>query len=205
MPSATLRSWTRGRSYPGLGGEERRSEPLIDLPTDEAWLSFNNLIEAHSLAAIRRAHQVPMRRIREALDYAERKLKIRRLLLSDDLLAGQGNLFLEHLGDLVNLSRSGQLAMRKVLKNYLERVERDEAGMPVRFYPSLGLPVEQTKKIVIDPRLSYGRPVVAKAGVSTSVLSERLDAGESAAEIAEDYGLAEEDVEDAILFEGLAA
>ena len=205
MPAATLRSWTRGRSYPGPAGQERRSEPLIDLPTEEAWLSFNNLIEAHGLAAIRRAHKVPMERIREALDYAQRNLKIQRLLLSEDLLAGQKNLFLEHLGDLINLSRSGQLAMRRVLKNYLERVERDEGGMPVRFYPSLGLPAVESKKIVIDPRLSYGRPVVARTGVSTSVLSERLDAGETPAEIAEDYGLAEEDVEDAILFEGLAA
>lgn len=201
LPEATLRSWTRGRSYPTEGGK-RRSQPLIRLPDEESSaLSFYNLIEAHVLKAIRRAYKVPMSRIREALSYAEERLEIERLLLRKDLLASPGNLFLEHMGDLVNLSRSGQLAMRRILEAHLSRVEHDDDGRPVRFYPMVGGALSGPRNIVIDPRLSFGRAAIAKAGVSTSILKERVDAGEDPEKIAVDYDLEEKDVEEAIVFE----
>ena len=53
LPSATLRSWVAGRSYPRAEGQGRFA-PLIHPPAREpTQLSFWNLIEAHVLRALR--------------------------------------------------------------------------------------------------------------------------------------------------------
>ncbi len=59
--------------------------------------------------------------------------------------------------------------------------------------------------IAIDPGISFGRPVVVRLGISTAVLAERLDAGESIEELASDYGLSTTQVEEAVLYERAAS
>jgi hypothetical protein len=101
-----------------------------------AVLSFWNLIEAHVLRALRTDHGVTLSAARKAVDYAEKEFGIDRLLLSPELKSSAGHLFLERYGELVNLSLSGQLAMRKVLEAHLARVDY-KAGFPVRLRPSV--------------------------------------------------------------------
>ena len=43
--------------------------PLIALGADSRLLSFDNLVEAHVLNAIRRKHGISMQRVRRALEY----------------------------------------------------------------------------------------------------------------------------------------
>jgi hypothetical protein len=86
LSSATLATWVRGRRYPKVAGTGF-SEPLIELPPAETTLlSFNNLVEAHVLRAIRTRHGVPMAGVRSALDYARETLGIARLFLSRELM-----------------------------------------------------------------------------------------------------------------------
>ena len=123
IPRATLAYWTGGPN------------PLIGLPPSGEGLSFNNLVEAHVLRALRNVHGARMANVRSALLYAEEQLGISRLLLHDELLTSGGELFLDHLDQLINLSRSGQLALRKLLEDCLDRVERDEQRLPFRLFP----------------------------------------------------------------------
>ena len=58
--------------------------------------------------------------------------------------------------------------------------------------------------MVIDPTVSFGRPVVAGSGITTSVLVQRVDAGESIEHLAHDYGIEPRLIEDAIVFEKAA-
>src|SRR5215470_3846541 len=122
---STLRSWVRGREYPTRGGTEHWPA----LIRAGQLLSFNNLVEAYVLRALRVDHRVKMAKVREALDYAEREFGIARLLLSTELLATPGNVFLERFGDLINLSRSGQLAAKQLLEAVLKRVHRNPFGL----------------------------------------------------------------------------
>ena len=55
------------------------------------------------------------------------------------------------------------------------------------------------RRVVIDPRISFGAPAVK--GIATWALSGREKAGESIADIAEDFGLTLEDVKAALTFE----
>lgn len=65
MPESTLRAWAFGRRYPNRGGG-RRMLPVI-IPPTKGFLSFTNLVEAHTLAGMRRDHQLRLEKIRPAL------------------------------------------------------------------------------------------------------------------------------------------
>jgi uncharacterized protein (DUF433 family) len=204
LPSATLRSWTIGRSYP-TAARTAHFKPLIHAANDDpTQLSFYNLIEAHVLRSLRVDHGVGIKEVRDAIRYAENTLRIERLLLHKGLCAHAGEVFLDKYGELLNLSASGQLAMRRMLAEHLKRVEWDQRSFPIRLYPFLSGESASDKPIAIDPSIAFGRPIVLRAGISTHAIAERLDAGESVGELAEDYGLTGAEIEEAALYERAA-
>lgn len=204
VAAATLRSWTVGRPYQTRSGT-RRFQPLIHPPGQRSpVLSFNNLIEAHVLRSLRTEHGVPLRTVRQALDYAERELGIERLLTRRQLSTNAGELFLERYGELLNLSASGQLAMRRLLEAHLKRVQWDEWQFPIRLYPFVLPEGVRDQPIAIDPTLAFGRPIVVSAGISTRAIADRIDAGETVSEVAADYEISTTEVEQAVLYERAA-
>lgn len=202
LPESTLRTWVRGRRYPTADGKGF-SPPLITLPDpQEPLLSFTNLVEAHVLAAIRRRHGVPMQRVRTALRYLERVLQVPHPLARQELLTDGVDLFVERFGQLVNLSREGQLAVKELIQAHLRRIEHDASGLAQRLYPfTRGQDLNPPKVVVLDPRISFGRPVIDGTGVRTEVIANRLKAGESVRELAKDYGLEIGKIEEAIRYE----
>ena len=203
IPPATLRYWVLGPS--SARGHESVSQPLIHAPAGARnRLSFNNLVEAHVLRALRTVHRVKMAAVRDALSFAEAELGIDRLLLKDELRTSGQEILLERLGQLISLSKSGQLALRRILAEYLKRVERDESALPFRLYPLPPGWSKGRKTIVIDPRISFGRPTIAGSGISTEALISRIDAGETVDALAEDYGLRAAQIHDAVLYEKAA-
>lgn len=57
---------------------------------------------------------------------------------------------------------------------------------------------------MIDPRISFGRPVVCEGFVSTRTIVDRIDAGEPVDDVARDYDLAPQAIEEAVLYERAA-
>ncbi len=199
LPAATLRDWVRGRSYE-YKGEQRRSEALITLPDPGSpTLSFLNLVEAHVLKAIRRQHRVPMPQVRRALDWLERELPQPHPLASHRFATDGSRLFVEAFGQVVDLSSGAQFVISEVLERYLERIEHDEAGIAARLFPfTRRIETRDPRMIVIDARLAFGRPVIRGTAVPTQTIVERYKAGESIAELVEDYERSLEEIEEAI-------
>jgi len=199
IPNATLRSWVLGRPYP-TGAGERFFRPIIELPDkEERLLSFQNLVEAHVLDAIRRVHGVTFGRVRKAVEYLKTKLASKHPLAEQKFATDGVDLFVEVFGQLVNVSREGQLAIRDLIQAYLQRIERDPIGAPVRLYPfTRERKPDEPKIIVIDPSISFGRPVLVGTGIATTIIAQRYKAGESVEELAEDYGRSRSDIEEAI-------
>ena len=207
VPVATLRSWVRGRGYPTSRGQQF-SEPLVDLAdAARCLLSFVNLVEVHVLAAIRRQHHVSLTTVRQALDYLKRKHPSSHPLADRSFETDGLDLFVQSFEQLVNISKEGQLGMRKVLEIHLRRIERDPSGLAVRLYlftrrhPQLD--VADTAEagpqvIVVDPRVAFGRPVLSGTHIPTEVISQRFGAGESVEELADDYGRTPSEIEEAI-------
>ena len=203
MPAATLRSWVVGRMYPVAQGE-RFSRPVIAIADKERKrLSFVNLVEAHVLNAIRRTHHIALPKVRNALDYLRRQLGSPRPLVDRQFATDSVNLFIEYYGRLMNITQPGQFAMREFLSEHLKLIRRDPQGMPKRLllFPAHAARRDRHAPIMIDPKISFGRPVLVGTGISTTVLAQRFEAGETMDELAEDYGRPRAQIEEAIRFE----
>lgn len=207
IPVDTLRSWVRGRSYQTSHGK-RFSEPLIRLPGEDAKaLSFINLVEAHVLRAIRVEHRVRLDQIRIALNFISQELGYAHPLVREDLLKTDGqSIYVEHLEMLLDASKRGQIAIRETLEIYLTRIEVDEQGIASRLFPFLHHNRrDDPKVIVIDPNISFGRPVIAGTGIPTQVLADRYEAGDSVELLAMDYASDRSLIQTAIDYELKAA
>jgi len=202
---ATLRSWIVGRPYPKGTGTAHSSPLIRPARNPPPTLSFWNLIEAHVLRSLRTDHGVKMDALRRAIHYAGQTLKIERLLLSPELRTDAGKLLLDRYGQLIELSASGQVAMRRLFDEHLARVEWDDWKFPVRLFPvTSGDVIGAARPIAIDAHVAFGRPVLAQKGITTGAIVERMDAGESVSDLAEDYDLSEDEIMEAVLYERAA-
>jgi uncharacterized protein (DUF433 family) len=202
---ATLRSWFVGRPYPKGTGTAHSSPLIRPVKNPPPTLSFWNLIEAHVLRSLRTDHGVKMDALRRAIQYAQQTLKIERLLLSPELRTDAGKVLLDRYGQPIELSASGQVAMRRLFDEHLARVQWDEWKFPVRLFPvTSGDVIGAAKPIAIDAHIAFGRPVLAEKGITTGAIVERIDAGESVADLAEDYALSENEIVEAVLYERAA-
>lgn len=206
IPASTIRAWAQGQAY-RYKARQYWFESVLELPDPgDSRLSYNNLIEAYSLRALRTVHQVALNEVRESVRVASEEYGIPRLLIHKDMRAAAGEVFLERYGALISLGRGQQLAMKRILQDYLWRIEYDEHDLAASFYPLTRGPkaTDSPKIIVLDPRVSFGRPIIDRRGIRTSAIFSRINAGETPAHVAEDYGLTDEEVAEAILFEAAA-
>ena len=196
VPSGTVRYWSTGQGD---------YEPLIDIPAHDpvALLSFLNVVELHVLSAIRRKHAISMPKVRAAIEYLKKQTtsthERRHPLISRQLETDGLDLFIDHYGQLVNISRAGQTAIREVMASALKRIDRDDQGIPVRLFPFTRNDLANAPAVVvIDPRVSAGRPVIAGTGLATEIIAERYKAGDSIRELAKDYERKPTEIEEAI-------
>ena len=199
IPPATLRSWVVGRPYPIRSGT-RYFQPVILAADPKAkTLSFLNMVEAHVLDAIRRKHHIELNRVRIAIEYLKKQLGSKHPLAEHRFETDGVDLFIEKFGQLINITRAGQTAMRQLIEAYLKRIDRDDSGVAIRLYPfTRKRTVDEPRAIVIDPLVSFGRPTLAGSGVATAVIAERYKAGESVEELAADYRRERLEIEEAI-------
>lgn len=204
IPVVTLRSWLQGRSYATKRGQHT-FEPLIQRPNpDLPQLSFTNLVEAHVLRIIRETHRVKLDKVRTALDHISQQLDTNHPLVLKKFQTDGIDLFVDQMDTLINVSRSGQLAMRETLKHLLTRVEWDERNIAVRLFPFIQPEGDETKILYIDPRISFGKPVIAGKGVPTTSIADLYEAGDEIEDIAYEFDCTPEQIKAAIQFESLS-
>ncbi len=195
----TVREWSR------MG-----PRPLVDKKGPGGALSFLNLVELHVLASIRHQHQVPLERVRQALDYVRRQWGKESPLAEQQFETDGADLFVRALNDglLINASRHGQVAIAEVMGAYLQRIERASDGFPLRLFPlyrghaDTAAEVRQAPALIaVDPAVSFGRPVLVQTNIPVDVVLSRYRAGDSISELAEDFCLPIPHIEEAIRYE----
>ena len=210
LPAGTVKAWAFGQNYRYRDGRPKRFIKLIEAAdTRRRLLSFANLCELYVLSALRRSHRIPMPVVRDSLDFVSRELGSRRPLIARQFLTNGFSLFYQEAGRLLNASKQGQHAMDGDFVRALKRIERDQRGTPIRLFPLIApaAPLSESENeaadgaVVIDPHLAFGRPALAKAGVTTQVIADRFVAGDDPAEMAGDYRVAIADIWEAIRFE----
>ena len=199
LPKSTLRAWMLG---------QKGFQSVINI-ADKAGrrLSFINLVEAFVLAGIRREHSIPLPKVRLAVAYLRRTFDTKRPLAEEQFETDGVDLFVEKYGALIGATQDGQLQLREIILGRLRQVRRDPKGIPEKIvlFPARGNTPHSVGDVVIDPRLSFGRPVLDGFGLRTAIVAERFEAGEQIEELAKDYDVPPEAIENAIRCERRAA
>jgi uncharacterized protein (DUF433 family) len=193
VPQNTLAYWVRG------GGSV---PPLIKLAnTDPSRLSFSNLLECYMLSSMRAIYDVRIPKVRKALGNLAKYVQHKHPLIEQAFQTDRRDLFIEHLGNLVNLTKDEQILLPGVIELYLERIERDPRGL-LKLYPFvMKRKHDEPRLIQINPAVSFGKPVIAGTGISTAVVASRFNARESIDDLASEYGIKPRQIEEAIRWE----
>ena len=193
VPLATLKYWVHG------GGSV---QPLIKLAgTEPHRLSFVNLLECHMLSSMRAIYDVRIPKVRKALATLANYVQHRHPLIEQVFETDRRDLFIEHLGAIVNLSKGGQIEIREMINLYRERVERDPKGL-LKLYPFvMERKQDEPRLIQINPAVGFGKPVISGTGISTTVVTSRFNARESIEDLASEYGVTSRQIEEAIRWE----
>jgi uncharacterized protein (DUF433 family) len=198
VPYQTLRYWTQGRDS---------IRPLITLAsTNPARLSFVNLMECHMLSGMRREYNLRILKVRTALLNLAKVSPSKHPLIDQQLETDRVDLFFRDRGrDLVNLNNPDQRGFQEMLEMNMERISRTSDGLFILFPFVEKRSRIEPKIIMINPAVSFGRPVISGTGIPTAILASRFHARESVSELAREYGRTEKEVEEAIRWESRTA
>ena len=140
-----------------------------------------------------------MKSIRRAIGIAQALYGVERPLVTMRFMHDGKDIFIGELektagSRYVNLSRHGQIAWEHI-RDVLRDLDYDD-DVAARWWPA-----GHETPIVIDPRVSFGRPYVASKGISTDAIRSRFLARESIDDIVDDFDLTAQEVEAALRFE----
>lgn len=189
IPARTVRSWI--------------SDDGIVVPAEPSLLSFMNVLELHVVKGMRKIHEIPMQRIRRAIDHVNSKYPSRHPLVDREFQTDGVDVFIEDLGEYINVSRLGQKGFKDIVSTYLRRIGRTSEGVAEVFHPFvLSDAPSEPKLIAMNPKVSFGKPVISGTGISTALVAARFNsARESVSSLAEEYGLPQAKIEEAIRWE----
>jgi uncharacterized protein (DUF433 family) len=189
----TIRIWQKLSNRPA---------PLSQREPGKA-LSYLQLIELAVVAAYRDSG-VPLWAIRETREYMRREFNADFPFARYRFKTDGKKLWLDFIdvigkkkgkGKLLEVSGKGQLAWSEIIGRLQEFEYDKKLGLAVRWHVA-----GRESPIIIDPRIGFGAPTVD--GVPTRLLLARWEAGESPAEIADDFDMAVRAVVAALEFEG---
>jgi uncharacterized protein (DUF433 family) len=185
-------------AHPGNNGH-----PLITaLPAAhrEASIPFIGFAEAFVLSSFRKAG-LPLQRIRPAVEILAKEIGVDHALASKSLYTDGAEVLFDYGNrtgskDLMDLTvvRTQQRQFTKVVEGYLKRIEFGGDG----WADSIRLSTYSAAEVIVDPRVGFGLPVLASGGARVEDLVDRFRAGDSVSELADDFGVPSDQVEDVI-------
>jgi uncharacterized protein (DUF433 family) len=198
LPPGTSRRWIDGYSI----GTKTYPPVIREIRSGVEDVTWGEFVETRLLAMYRRDRDIPMQRMRPAIERLRELLGIKYPLahaqpyvgLNRELVMGvQQDLDLDSNLRLW-VVRSGQYLLADPAKQFYETVKFDDLGGYVtQIWPDADRIVE------INPLKQFGSPVVR--AVPTSVLAELMRAGDSIEMICDLYELDTREVEAALRYE----
>ena len=190
LPKSRLRSWVLPAST--------KTNPVIQSVGEGRGrvFDFNELIEAHTIYSLRKLG-VSLQKIRLAHEKLSKLFSTAYPFAKKGVLSdGNSVLFdLKNSGEryLLNVSHDIQTEFRDMVLPFCTKLEFDEeTDLAKRFWP-LG----KRRMIVVDPRRSFGRPVIQGTNILSETIFGMLRGGESITNIVAQYDIPESAVKDA--------
>lgn len=197
VPPQTMARWLFGT---------RKSKHVFqpEIASDDKLVSFLDLVQSLAIRAIRIQHRVPLQKIRQAMEVAEKDWGLKypfarahtTFLFGDELVVRPG---LDAHGEDIYIEASGKhrrgRLLSRVVELYLRDLTFDASGLAKVYRPY----VWNSVPVTMNPRRYFGEPLLP-SGHTAETLWEaaRIEGGLEAA--ARAYGVTVEEVEAACRF-----
>jgi uncharacterized protein (DUF433 family) len=202
VPRSTMATWAGGYTRRRPGGASTKAGPVVTAFQGDRKLPripFVGLAEAMVVAAFRRAG-VSLQHIRRALEVLEQQLGVEHVLASRRLYT-DGSIVLfdyaqRHIDELAELTVvvTQQRVFSDVVREYLDRITYAPDG----WAQDLVLPLTQRPVIKVDPRKAFGQPFFMHGSARMEDVVDRFLAGDPLVEVAEDFGVPPDELEDVL-------
>lgn len=189
-PISTVNAWATGYT----SGSGSPQPPLLTGVGSGRGntVSFLALAEAYVINTFRRSG-LPLQRIRPAVEALREGVGVEYALASELLATDGAEVLLksDDPGDqrLVVL-RNGQAVFREVVDDYLQFITFGDNGFATR----LRLPQFTDADVTVTPTINGGRPTLTRRGIALVDVLGRVRAGEPLGDVADDYGLTQNEV-----------
>ncbi len=207
VPASTFTTWAYGyrRRFPGR--PEVIQPPVVtalDHHRRRPSIPFIGLAEGLVLAAVRRRN-ISLQRIRPALRVLSETIGVEHALASRALYLYGAELLYDYArseGDTpagesarqLIVIRNGQGVFDEIVGDFLERITYG----PDNYAQVIRLPQYDKAHVVADPARSFGRPIFSHGGARVDDALQLFWAGEDLRTVAEEYGMPEAELEDAV-------
>ena len=174
-------------------------EPEYAPVNNQKALSFHDLIEI-LIGNELRVLGISLEHIRNAHSYLKGSLNTEHPFCHQEVKTDGKNIFIEAFNKddemLYQELLSGQHSSPAVIEQYVKNIDYDSVSkLATRWHIHEG--------IVVDPAVSFGSPVIQDTRISSYIISDEYNANaQNAALIADLYNITEQDVMNAVEFEG---
>ncbi len=207
VPASTFVTWAHGYRRRPPGRPEVLQGPVVtalDHRRRSPSIPFIGLAEGLVLAAVRRRN-VSLQRIRPALKVLADTIGVEHALASRALYLYGAELLYDYAqreGDTpegesarqLTVIRNGQRVFDDLVWDFLERITYG----PDNYAQIIRLPQYDKAQVVADPTRSFGRPIFSHGGARVDDALQLFWAGEDLRTVAEEYGMPEAELEDAV-------
>lgn len=197
-----VRRWLEGYEYSCIAGR-RRQQPVVRKGwQDKDYPHYASFLDLVDLLFVKRFldYGISLQKLRKALDEAKEILGTNHFARQSFFTDGKniclkvknkGNAILELLSD-------GQWVISDIIKQLAHQIDFDESSELARRWR----PVEGNGLVVLDPMISFGRPIIVDKGITTENISDLFFAErEKMGPVCDWMELTSKEVEAAVKFE----
>lgn len=105
------------------------------------------------------------------------------------------DIYYEKFDNLIRVDGRKQYDIKELLINFLDKIEFNEEEVASRLFP-----LENSRRIVVDPKLQFGQPTITGTSIKAEIINGFIQAGESEDYISKLYHLQAEQIEDVIKY-----
>ena len=202
VSSWRIRRWLRGYEFKAKHGRHR-SEPVwhgqLD-PIDHSMaVGFLDLVEIRCVDAFIR-EGVSWKTLRRAHDNARQALKVSHPFCTNQFKVAGRAIILELPQEddeavLWDIARDQRLFGR-IVRPFMKDLEFVDGELPSRWWPR-----GKSHLVALDPRRSFGHPIIFRDGIPTNVLARSAKANRSIQEVARWFEISPASVREAVDYE----
>jgi uncharacterized protein (DUF433 family) len=203
VPTSTFATWAKGYVRNPAGRPAVVGEPVVtstDAERGYPTVPFVGLAEAMILAAFRRGG-ISLQHIRRAVAIIQLEIGLDHALASKRLYTDGAVILYDYAEterdhELSGLTEvvSRQRVFAPVIAEYLKRIEYGRDGWAARLIS----PATAEPLVLIDPARAFGQPMFIRGGARVEDVLDRWRAGEPLSDVAEDFGVPAQDIEDVL-------